>query len=225
VGDLFNFLTGFSRHTGYRQILVSPVTLRPRLLELIDEQAAAGERGRIVLKLNGLTDPAMIDGLYRASRAGVPIDLVVRGLCCLRPGIPELSETIRVRSVVGQFLEHSRIFRFGGAEQGSEESEGGSARPPLRLLIGSADMMERNLDRRIEVLVPVADPELQARLLEILDLVLADDTNSWSLGADRRWRRVPTVEGLNAQQRLKELALGRARRRRAPETQGAPAGS
>jgi polyphosphate kinase len=100
-----------------------------------------------------------------------------------------------------------------------------AGRPPLRLLIGSADMMERNLDRRIEVLVPVADPELQARLLEILDLVLADDTNSWSLGADRRWCRVPTVEGLSAQQRLKELALVRARRRRTPETQAAPAGA
>jgi polyphosphate kinase len=226
VGDLFNFLTGFSRHTSYRQILVSPITLRPRLLELIDEQAAAGERGRIVLKLNGLTDPAMIDGLYRASRAGVPIDLVVRGLCCLRPGIPELSETIRVRSVVGQFLEHSRILRFGGgdgdAPDGAPEDSG---HPPLRLIIGSADMMERNLDRRIEVLVPVEEPELQARLLEILDLVLADDTNSWSLGADRRWRRVPTVLGLSAQQRLKELALLRARRRRAPEPQAAPTGS
>jgi polyphosphate kinase len=226
VGDLFNFLTGFSRHTGYRQILVSPITLRPRLLELIDEQAAAGERGRIVLKLNGLTDPAMIDGLYRASRAGVPIDLVVRGLCCLRPGIPELSETIRVRSVVGQFLEHSRIMRFGGGDTDpiGEGATNGSSHPPLRLIIGSADMMERNLDRRIEVLVPVEDPELQARLLEILDLVLADDTNSWSLGADRRWRRVPTVLGLSAQQRLKELALLRARRRRAPEAQAAPSG-
>jgi len=170
----------------------------------------------------------LIDGLYRASRAGVPIDLVVRGLCCLRPGIPDLSETIRVRSLVGQFLEHSRIFRFGGGDEQGPEADaspnGSDARPPLRLLIGSADMMERNLDRRIEVLVPVADPELQARLLEILDLVLHDDTNSWSLGADRRWRRVPSVEGLNAQQRLKELALGRARRRRAPEAQAAPAG-
>ena len=219
VGDLFNFLTGFSRHTGYRQILVSPVTLRPRLLELIDEQAAAGERGRIVLKLNGLTDPAMIDGLYRASRARVPIDLIVRGLCCLRPGIPELSETIRVRSVVGQFLEHSRILRFGGGdgELVGDAPPDATGHPPLRLIIGSADMMERNLDRRIEVLVPVEEPELQARLLEILDLVLADDTNSWSLGADRRWRRVPTVLGLSAQQRLKELALQRARRRWAPE--------
>ena len=138
----------------------------------------------------------MIDALYRASGAGVPIDLAVRGLCCLRPGIPELSETIRVRSIVGQFLEHSRIFRFGGADPtvpvlgddgapleasatgGDEDGD----HLPLRLIIGSADLMERNLDRRIEVLTPVHDPELQARLLEILELVFTDDTNAWSLG-------------------------------------------
>ncbi len=109
VGDLFNYLTGFSRHAGYRQILVSPVTLRQGILDLIEEQTAVGPRGRIVFKLNGLTDPEMVDALDRASAAGVPIDLAVRGLCCLRPGIPELSETIRVRSIVDHFLEHSRI--------------------------------------------------------------------------------------------------------------------
>ncbi|MGH9092765.1 MAG: polyphosphate kinase 1, partial [Acidimicrobiales bacterium] len=221
VGDLFNYLTGFSRHTGYREILVSPVTLRARVLELIEEQAAAGPHGRIVMKLNGLTDPEMIDALYRASAAGVPIDLAVRGLCCLRPGIPELSETIRVRSVVGQFLEHSRIYRFGGSVDDvphpGTEREPGRDGLPLTLLIGSADLMERNLDRRIEVLVPVRDPELQARLLEILDLVFADDSNAWVLGADKRWRRVPTREGISAQRRLKELAVERARRRREVE--------
>ncbi len=220
VGDLFNYLTGFSRHTGYREILVSPVTLRRRVLEMIEEQAAAGPAGRIVMKMNGLTDPEMIDALYRASAAGVPIDLAIRGLCCLRPGIPELSETIRVRSVVGQFLEHSRIFRFGGtADDVPHEGTGrnGTSRLPLTLLIGSADLMERNLDRRIEVLVPVRDPELQARLLEILDLVFADDSNAWVLGADKRWRRVPARRGVSAQQRLKELALERARRRREVE--------
>jgi polyphosphate kinase len=220
VGDLFNYLTGFSRHTGYRQILVSPVTLRPRVLELIEEQTAAGPEGRIVMKMNGLTDPEMIDALYRASCAGVPVDLAVRGLCCLRPGIPGLSETIRVRSVVGQFLEHSRIFRFGGGADdvphGAVGGAGGRSLP-LRLLIGSADLMERNLDRRIEVLVPVRDPELQARLLEILTLVFSDDTNAWTLGADKRWRRAPTRQGVNSQRRLKELALERARRRREVE--------
>jgi len=206
VGDLFNYLTGFSRHAGYRQILVSPVTLRQRVIDLIDQQAAAGLAGRIVLKLNGLTDPAIIDGLYRASLAGVSIDLVVRGLCCLRPGIPDLSETIRVRSIVGQFLEHSRIFQFGVA--GSSDAT---------LLIGSADMMERNLDRRIEVLVPVHDPKLQDRLFEILDLALADDTNSWELRSDRRWCRVLATTGTSLQRSLKELALLRARRRREPD--------
>jgi polyphosphate kinase len=248
VGDLFNYLTGFSRPAEYREILVAPITLRQRILELIDEQAAAGARGRIVLKLNGLTDPRMIDALYRASRAGVPIDLAIRGLCCLRPGIPELSETIRVRSIVGQFLEHSRIFSFGptgvdiAGVPGHPEAGGDGASPApapgteaLRLLIGSADLMERNLDRRIEVLAPVRDPELQGRLLEILQLTFADDTNTWSLGADRRWRRVPTRDDVNSQRRLRELAIERARRRRDPDPRppetvsagdpGEPAGS
>ena len=124
----------------------------------------------------------MIDALYRASAAGVPIDLAVRGLCCLRPGIPELSETIRVRSIVDQFLEHSRIYRFGGSDDDIPHASAGTdwagGQLPLKLLIGSADLMERNLDRRIEVLTPVHDLELQARLLEILGLVFADDTNS-----------------------------------------------
>jgi polyphosphate kinase len=218
VGDLFNYLTGFSRHAGYREILVAPVTLRGRVLEMIDEQAAAGPDGRIVLKVNGLTDPEMIDALYAASCAGVPIDLAVRGLCCLRPGIPELSENIRVRSIVGEFLEHSRIYRFGGSKDDAPHVAGSAPGPlPLALLIGSADLMERNLDRRIEVLAPVRDVELQARLFEILDLVFTDDTNSWTLGSDRRWRRVPTTRGIDSQRRLKELAVERARRRREVE--------
>jgi polyphosphate kinase len=210
VGELFNYLTGFSRHADYRQILVSPVTVRKRVMEMIEEQADAGPQGRIVFKLNGLTDATMIDALYRASGAGVPIDLAIRGLCRLRPGIPELSETIRVRSIVGSFLEHSRIYRFGGAPVDSADGPG----LPLKLYIGSADLMGRNLDRRVEVLVPVRDPELQARLFEVLDLVLTDETNSWELGSDRRWRRVENVHGRSAQGRLKELAIARARRRR-----------
>ena len=220
VGDLFNYLTGFSRHAGYRQILVSPVTLRRRILDLISGQEVLGSAGRIIMKLNGLTDPEIIDALYRASRAGVPIDLAIRGLCCLRPGVPTLSETIRVRSVVGEFLEHSRIFQFGGAEPGLLADGSGilpAAEGPLSIYIGSADLMERNLDRRIEVLVPVRDLELQARLFEILDLVFADDTYAWSLGADRRWHRVPNRRGISCQARLKELALERARRRREVE--------
>ncbi len=209
VGELFNYLTGFSRHADYRQILVSPVTVRKRITAMIEEQTEAGPQGRIVMKLNGLTDAAMIDALYRASGAGVEIDLAVRGLCRLRPGIPELSERIRVRSIVGSFLEHSRIYRFGGAPADPAAGPG----PPLKLYIGSADLMGRNLDRRVEVVVPVHDPELQARLFEVLDLVFADETNAWELGSDRRWRRVRNVHGVSSQERLKELARERARRR------------
>ncbi len=209
VGELFNYLTGFSRHADYQEILVSPVTVRKRILAMIEEQAEAGPSGRIVLKLNGLTDAAMIDALYRASGAGVEIDLAVRGLCRLRPGIPELSERIRVRSIVGSFLEHSRIYRFGGAPADPAAGPG----LPLKIFIGSADLMGRNLDRRIEVVVPVHDPELQSRLFEVLDLVFADETNAWALGSDRRWRRVPNRHGVSSQERLKELARERARRR------------
>ena len=213
VGELFNYLTGFSRHVDYRQILVSPVTVRRRIMAMIEEQADAGPAGRIVMKLNGLTDAAMIDALYRASCAGTQIDLAVRGLCRLRPGIPELSENIRVRSIVGSFLEHSRIYRFGGAPVDPAAGPGLA----LKLFIGSADLMGRNLDRRIEVVVPVHDPELQARLFEVLDLVFADDTNSWELGPDRHWRRVRCVHGVSLQERLKELARERARRRLDPD--------
>ncbi|HXN62551.1 MAG TPA: polyphosphate kinase 1 [Acidimicrobiales bacterium] len=209
VGELFNYLTGFSRHADYRQILVSPVTVRKRIHAMIEEQAEAGPSGRIVMKLNGLTDADMIDALYRASGAGVQIDLAVRGLCRLRPGIPELSENIRVRSIVGSFLEHSRIYRFGGAPADAAAGPG----LPLKIYIGSADLMGRNLDRRIEVVVPVHDPELQARLFEVLDLVFADETNAWELGSDRRWRRVQNRHGVSSQEKLKELARERARRR------------
>ena len=148
------------------------------------------------------------------------IDLAVRGLCRLRPGIPELSETIRVRSIVGSFLEHSRIYRFGGAPFDPADGPG----LPLKLYIGSADLMGRNLDRRVEVLVPVRDPELQARLFEVLDLVLTDETNSWELGSDRRWRRVENVHGRSAQGRLKELAIARARRLRESDLRVGEAG-
>ncbi len=209
VGDLFNFLTGYSRYAQYRKLIVAPVALRHRILEYIEQEAAAGEAGRITIKVNGLTDPEVIDALYRASAVGVPIDLVVRGVCCLRPGVPGLSETIRVRSIVGRFLEHSRIYRFGGSDE-----------RPLTILLGSSDLMERNLDRRIEVLFPVTDVELQARVLEVLDLNLADDTNSWVLGPSGTWSRVPATEGTSVQHRLQELARDRARRRREPETLG-----
>ena len=213
VGDLFNFLTGYSRHARYRRLVVAPGGLRQRVIELIDRERAAGPEGRIAIKVNGLTDPDVIDALYRASGAGVPIDLVVRGVCCLRPGVLGLSETIRVRSIVGRFLEHSRIYRFGGTHD-----------RPLTLLLGSADLMERNLDRRIELLFPVGDPELQARVLEVLELNLRDDTHAWTLGPDGTWTRVRGEEGVSVQGRLQELARERARRRREPEPFGAQAG-
>ena len=206
VGNLFNSLTGYSRHASYHKLVVAPAQLRDRIVEWIEAEAAAGTKGRIVIKVNGLTDPIVIDALYRASMAGVPIDLVVRGVCSLRPGVAGLSETIKVRSIVGRFLEHSRIFSFGGSHGRSQH-----------VLIGSADLMERNLDRRVEALVPVEDPELQERLLDVLELCLADDTNSWELGADGTWRRLPTLLHASVQLRLQELARERARRRREPE--------
>ncbi|MHB8329334.1 MAG: RNA degradosome polyphosphate kinase [Acidimicrobiales bacterium] len=212
VGDLFNFLTGYSRYARYRKLVVAPVLLRARMIELIERESAAGSEGRITIKVNGLTDPEVIDALYGASCAGVAIDLVVRGVCCLRPGVPGLSETIRVRSIVGRFLEHSRIYRFGG-----------SGSRPLTLMLGSSDLMERNLDRRIELLFPITDAELQARVVEVLDLNLADDTNAWTLGPDGSWSRVATSAHVSAQLSLQELARQRARRRREPEPIAAPA--
>ena len=148
VAEVFNLLTGSGSEVQLRRLVVSPLSTRTEVIAAIDAEAAAGPAGRIVLKTNGLTDPDVIDALYRASAAGTSIDLVVRGRCSLRPGVPGLSEHIRVRSIVGRFLEHSRIFRFGG-EHGR----------PLRIWFGSPDMMERNLDRRVEVVVPVVDPD------------------------------------------------------------------
>jgi polyphosphate kinase len=194
--DLFNLLTGYSRQQHYRTVLVAPDFLRPRIRELIHEQARPG--GRIVLKMNALVDPDVIEALYEAAQAGARIDLIVRGICCLRPGVPGLSENIRVRSLVGRYLEHSRIFRFG---------EGGDAIH----YIGSADLMQRNLDQRVEAVVPVPDEALCARLDEMLDVLLQDDTLAWTLGRDGAWSKVPTERGVNAQQRFQEMAVERAR--------------
>ncbi|MBA2570511.1 MAG: polyphosphate kinase 1, partial [Chloroflexi bacterium] len=183
VTDLFNVLTGIARQLSYRKLLVAPVGLRDGLVALIDqeiERHGLDGSGRIVMKLNAMVDPRMIAALYRASQAGVPIDLIIRGMCSLQPGVPGVSETIRVRSVVGRFLEHSRIFWFGSGEH-------------ERFLIGSADAMERNLDRRIEALAPVEDPALQDRLREIVRVLVGDDRRSWQLGADGEWRRVETL--------------------------------
>ncbi len=198
VTRFFNYITGFSRPPEYRELVTAPGGIRERILAAIAEQAALGAGGRIVLKVNGLDDQAVIDALYRASQAGVPIDLVVRGICCLAPGVPGLSDTVRVRSIVGRFLEHSRIFRFGG---GAGEAT---------YYIGSADLRRRNLDRRVEAMIPVTDADAVARLEEILTLELADDTHAWSLAPDGRWSRVPTVTGVDAQRALGAAALARS---------------
>jgi polyphosphate kinase len=197
VAKLFNFLTGFSRHGQYEQLLVSPVSMRPRIVELINEEREAGPEGAIDIKVNGLTDHEVIDELYAVSRAGVPIRLAVRGLCCLRPGIADLSENIHVCSVVGEFLEHSRIFSFGKAN-------GPHGR---RVLIGSSDLMERNLDRRIEATTPVADPLLVDQLIDVLARVFADDRFSWTLGSDQHWHRRESRTHRSVQEELKALAI------------------
>ncbi len=203
LAQLFNFLTGYGRNVEYRRLLVAPHPLRTRLLELIDgEMAAPAGTGRIVCKMNSLVDPVSIDRLYAASQAGVEIDLIVRGICCLRPGVPGLSERIRVRSLIGRYLEHSRIFRF---------ANGGGAGVPITYF-GSADLMPRNLDRRIEALVPIADPALQRRIDEIIEVNLADDTLAWELDGDGRWQHVPRVETVDAHLRFQELALARGNR-------------
>lgn len=195
ISDLFNLLTGYSRQRQYRRLLVAPLSMRAALLGSIRRQAHPG--GRITLKVNSLVDPVMIDALCAASQAGADISLIVRGICGLRPGVPGMSDRITVRSLVGRFLEHSRIYRFGEAGDGAE------------YLAGSADLMPRNLDRRVEVLYPVSAPELRARLDEILAIDLEDDELAWELHPDGHWTKVPRVRGINAQQRFQELALER----------------
>jgi polyphosphate kinase len=185
ASDVFNLLTGYSRKHDYHHLLVAPVTLRKQLSQMLEreaEHAKAGRPAQIILKVNSIADPEIIRALYRTSQAGVKIDLIVRGVCCLRPGIPNISETIRVRSIVGRFLEHSRIFYFrnGGDEQ---------------IYIGSADLMERNLDRRIEVLTPVLQENLRKHLREsVLDTLLADNQQSFDLHTSGAYRRIDLPE-------------------------------
>jgi len=187
LGDLFNHLTGFGRQQPYRKILVAPEALRPALLGRIREEMEAPD-GRLVIKVNNLSDPALIDAFYAASQAGVEIDLIVRGICCLRPGVPGLSERIRVRSILGRFLEHSRVFRFGSETRGP------------RYFIGSADLMPRNLDKRVELAVPIEEPALAGRIEEMLQLLLADD-GAWSLDGEGGWSR-PSAGGEREAQRI-----------------------
>ncbi|TML96861.1 MAG: polyphosphate kinase 1, partial [Actinobacteria bacterium] len=179
VANLFNTLTGYGHPRRERKVLVAPDWMREPLLEQIDLTIAAHEEGepsRIVMKMNSLVDRRCIEALYRASRAGVPIDLNVRGICCLKPGVPGVSDTIKVVSVVGRFLEHSRIYAF---HRGSEH----------RYYIGSADLMPRNLDSRVELLAPIENPSLRAELDDTLERCLADDTFGWVLSSDGSWHR------------------------------------
>jgi polyphosphate kinase len=201
VADMFNYLTGYGRPEGYRKVLVAPGHLREAVLAEIGrtvEEHSEQSPGRIALKMNALVDEACIRALYRASQAGVRVDLNVRGICCLRPGVPGVSENIRVVSVVGRFLEHSRVFSF---ERGGRTS----------VYISSADLMPRNLDSRVELAVPVEAPGLCKQLLDTLERSLADDTNAWDLGADGNWdRRVPANGGRRVQAELMALHGSRA---------------
>jgi polyphosphate kinase len=185
VSDLFNSLTGFSRQRLYRKLIVAPTNMRDRFIELVDreaEHARQGRGGRIVAKMNALVDAETIASIYRASQAGADVDLIVRGICCLRPGVPGLSDRIRVVSIIGRFLEHSRLWCFGNA--GTPE-----------YYLGSADWMPRNFDRRVEVVTPVDDPALHRRLESLIQTCLIDNRQAWDLESDGTWRqRVPEAE-------------------------------
>jgi polyphosphate kinase len=202
VAEMFNFITGYGRPTDYRKALVSPTTMRKRIREEIEATSEAkrrGERARIVMKMNALVDARKIRALYEASQAGVQVDLNIRGACCLRPGIPGVSENIFVNSVVGRFLEHSRVFMF---QRGDE----------TRVFIGSADLMPRNLDHRVELVVPIEDETLRGQVVDIVERSLADNTNAWTLDSDGRWhRREPgDDEPRNVQDELREWHAARA---------------
>jgi polyphosphate kinase len=196
VSEVFNSLTGYSSKRSYNALLVAPVGLRQGIRALIEremEHAKAGRPARVIIKNNGVADQAVIKTLYRASQAGVEIDMLVRGLCCLRPGIPGISDRIRVRSIVGRFLEHSRIYYF---ENGGEPE----------IYIGSADLMERNLDRRVEVLTPVSDSGLRQHLRDtVLEALLSDTERAWTLQSDGTYVRTTPPDGaspLNSQRFL-----------------------
>jgi polyphosphate kinase len=196
VLDLFNGLTGYSGKTEYKDLLVAPGTMRSHVIKRIEREIAcqrAGQPAHIAMKCNSLSDEKVIEALYRASSAGVRVELQVRGKCCLRPGVPGLSENIVVTSVVGRFLEHARLYYFanGGAEE---------------LFLGSADMMPRNLDRRVEVLFPIKDPALRARVRDsILRVSLADTAKSWQLRSDGSYQRrppAPSAQPFSSQEHL-----------------------
>ena len=208
VADLFNYLSGFSRPQPFRKLLVAPFGLRDGMVERIREvrrAAANGQEARIRIKVNSLNDEGLIEELYRASQAGAKIDIVARSICTLRPGMPGLSETMRVRSILGRFLEHSRIFIFEAGEKRA-------------ILIGSADLMPRNLDHRIEVLTPVEDGRAQQELVRAFDVLLADNASAWEMSSEGLWMKLRPKKGdrgRQAQQVFMRSARARARRRSA----------
>jgi polyphosphate kinase len=202
VSHLFNFLTGYSRHASYKRILAAPYGLREQIISLIEREARVhrpDRPGRIAMKLNSLVDEDVIDALYCASQAGVKVDLMIRGICSLKPAVAELSENITVRSILGRFLEHSRILYFGNG--GSDD-----------LYIGSADMMQRNLDRRVEAVVSVSDKKLKDRLKGILDISFADNSSAWELDGSGEWTRLEPREAemVNLQEELMRRASSNA---------------
>jgi polyphosphate kinase len=206
VSALFNYLTGYSELPQWRKLVVAPSRLQAFMIEKIEQEIAqqkAGREGRIIAKINGLLEPAIIQALYRSSQAGVRTDIICRGICALRPGIPGISERIRVISIVDRFLEHSRIFYFGN---------GGDP----QVYIGSADWMDRNLSRRVEVVFPIEVPELKQRLIhEILETSLADNVKARELLPDGSYRRVEAAEGqprVRSQERFLEIAAQRIAR-------------
>jgi polyphosphate kinase len=203
VTDLFNVLTGYSRQTAFRRLLVAPHGVRRGLIERIEQQAqrvSGGAEGLVQFKVNSLVDEETIDALYRASTAGVKVDLVIRGMCALRPGVPGLSENIRVRSIVGRFLEHSRVFRFGTGDD-------------AEFWIGSADLMHRNLDRRVEALVRVSHPAAEDELSNVLELSMSDGIQGWDLAADGTWTRLVSDHSkplVHLQELLLRRVIGKA---------------
>jgi polyphosphate kinase len=207
VANLFNALSGYARGTSYRRLLVAPQSVRAGIVERIEGEIAhhlAGRRARVQIKVNSLVDETVIDALYRASMVGVPVDLWVRGICALRPGVPGLSDTIRVRSILGRFLEHARIFAFAGG--GDPE-----------VWIGSADMMHRNLDRRVEALVRVSSADHVVELAQLMATAFSDQIASWHLGPENTWTRRHTDLDGNPLTDLQEyLIRAKARRRAAP---------
>ena len=203
VADLFNYLTGFAHPQPFRKLLVAPFSLREGLIERIRDvrrAAANGEKARIRIKVNSLNDEQIINELYRASQEGAKVDIVARSICTLRPGVPGLSETIRVRSILGRFLEHSRLFIFDAGDESS-------------FYLGSADLMPRNLDHRIEVVTPVEDARAQNDMVRAFDVLLADNASAWELSPDGRWMKLRPKKGDRG--RATQLVFMRSARARA----------